>query len=301
MAIKWNEDQTKVIQSVDADTLVSASAGSGKTSVMIERVVRLIKSGVPIGSIVMLTFSNAVAAELRERIAAALMKAMREDGANKEELRRQIDGIAMADIGTVHSFCGNLIKEFSEQAGVDPSYSIVTDDEKSGLIDRAIAEVFASYGESADEDIEALRLYFGGERKFAAAIVRALNYVAAQPDRDDSALTREIWAATAPLSKVATPYCRLRISPISARRSPPFPPTSSSSPSATQSSKATAPTSRSASLAASASRTIPLSRRKSACCCRVAKANGALAAKTRAVTPSNSSRRCAASLRAMTD
>lgn len=184
MAIKWNEDQTKVIQSVDADTLVSASAGSGKTSVMIERVVRLIKSGVPIGSIVMLTFSNAVAAELRERIAAALMKAMREDGANKEELRRQIDGIAMADIGTVHSFCGNLIKEFSEQAGVDPSYSIVTDDEKSGLIARAIAEVFASYGESADEDIEALRLYFGGERKFAAAIVRALNYVAAQPDRD---------------------------------------------------------------------------------------------------------------------
>ena len=104
--VSWNKEQLAAIESVGGNTLVSASAGSGKTSVMIERVVRLIKSGTPVRRIVMLTFSNAVAAELRERITAELTKALREEGADREYLRRQIDDVPMADIGTVHSFCG---------------------------------------------------------------------------------------------------------------------------------------------------------------------------------------------------
>ena len=181
---KWNDEQRAAIESVDRNTIVSASAGSGKTSVMIERVVRLIESGVPVKRIVMLTFSTAVAAELRERIAAELMSALREEGADKDMLRRQIDDIAMADIGTVHSFCGNLIKEFFEHAGVDPSYSILTDDEKEALLTRAIGDVFADYGKRADGEIETLRLYFGGEGNLASAIRRVMAYVCAQPDRD---------------------------------------------------------------------------------------------------------------------
>ena len=180
---KWNDEQRAAIESVDCNTIVSASAGSGKTSVMIERVVRLIESGVPVKRIVMLTFSTAVAAELRERIAAELMKALRADGADKDMLRRQIDDIAMADIGTVHSFCGNLIKEFFERAGVDPSYSVLTDDEKEALLSRAIGDVFADYGKRADGEIETLRLYFGGESSLASAIRRVMAYVCAQPDR----------------------------------------------------------------------------------------------------------------------
>ena len=62
---RWNDEQKAAIASVDRNTIVSASAGSGKTSVMIERVVRLIERGVPVKRIVMLTFSTAVAAELR--------------------------------------------------------------------------------------------------------------------------------------------------------------------------------------------------------------------------------------------
>lgn len=182
--MEWNDEQLAAITSIDRNTVVSASAGSGKTSVMIERVVRLVKSGVPIRRIVMLTFSTAVAAELREKIAAELMKALREDGADRDMLRRQIDDVAMADIGTVHSFCGNLIKEFFEQAGVDPSYTIVTDDEKNSLMSRALADVFAEYGKQADADVETLRLYFGKERKLGEAIRRVMTYACVQPDRD---------------------------------------------------------------------------------------------------------------------
>lgn len=181
---RWNDEQKAAIASVDRNTIVSASAGSGKTSVMIERVVRLIERGVPVKRIVMLTFSTAVAAELRERIAAELMAALREEGADKDMLRRQIDDIATADIGTVHSFCGNLIKEFFESAGVDPSYSILTDDEKESLLSRAIGDVFAEYGKRADGEIETLRLYFGGEKQFASAIRKVLTFACVQPDRD---------------------------------------------------------------------------------------------------------------------
>ena len=112
MAREWNKAQIRAIGSLDKNTLVSASAGSGKTAVTIERIVRIIKQGTPVRNIVMLAFSNAVAAELKDRISSALVEAMREEGADKEYIREQIDDVSMADICTVHSFCGNLIKEF---------------------------------------------------------------------------------------------------------------------------------------------------------------------------------------------
>ena len=180
--VSWNKEQLAAIESVGGNTLVSASAGSGKTSVMIERVVRLIKSGTPVRRIVMLTFSNAVAAELRERITAELTKALREEGADREYLRRQIDDVPMADIGTVHSFCGGLIKEFFEQAGVDPSYTLYDEKEKAGAVARAIDEALEEYGESADRDAETLRLYFGSDRGLRAAVLAVMNYLEAQPD-----------------------------------------------------------------------------------------------------------------------
>ena len=182
--VSWNKEQLAAIESVGGNTLVSASAGSGKTSVMIERVVRLIKRGTPVRRIVMLTFSNAVAAELRERITAELTKALREEGADREYLRRQIDDVPMADIGTVHSFCGGLIKEFFEQAGVDPSYTLYDEKEKAGAVARAIDEALEEYGESADRDAETLRLYFGSDRGLRAAVLAVMNYLEAQPDRE---------------------------------------------------------------------------------------------------------------------
>ena len=137
----WNDDQKEAIKSVDENTLVSASAGSGKTAVTIERIIRIIKSGTPVREIVMLAFSNAVAAELKDRISAELVKAMREDGADKEYLREQIDDVTLADISTVHSFCGNIVKEFFEEAGIDPSYSILEPEEKEGMLDKSVDAV----------------------------------------------------------------------------------------------------------------------------------------------------------------
>lgn len=179
----WNDDQKEAIKSVDENTLVSASAGSGKTAVTIERIIRIIKSGTPVREIVMLAFSNAVAAELKDRISAELVKAMREDGADKEYLREQIDDVTLADISTVHSFCGNIVKEFFEEAGIDPSYSILEPEEKEGMLDKSVDAVLKEYGEKADPLVSSLKFTFGGDGDLRAQIKRVYDFLESQPDR----------------------------------------------------------------------------------------------------------------------
>ncbi len=181
---QWNDDQIKAINSADRNTLVSASAGSGKTAVTIERIIRLIKHGTPVRRIVMLAFSNAVAAELKDRISSELVKAMREDGADRDFLREQIDDVAMADISTVHSFCGNLVKEFFEEAGVDPSYSILEPSESVGMLDKAIDVVLKEYGEKADPVVSSLKFLFGSDAELRAAIKEVHGFLEAQTDRE---------------------------------------------------------------------------------------------------------------------
>ena len=184
MAREWNEAQIRAIDSLDKNTLVSASAGSGKTAVTIERIVRIIKQGTPVRNIVMLAFSNAVAAELKDRISSALVEAMREEGADKEYIREQIDDVSMADICTVHSFCGNLIKEFFEEAGIDPSYSMLEPSERDGMLDKAVDAVIKRYGEKADPIVSALKFMFGNDYAFRAQIKRVYGFLESQPDRD---------------------------------------------------------------------------------------------------------------------
>ena len=183
MATKWNEDQLAAIESVDENTLVSASAGSGKTAVTIERIIRIIKNGTPVRRVVMLAFSNAVAAELKDRISSELVKAIREDGADKEYLREQIDDVSMADVCTVHSFCGNLVKEFFEEAGIDPSYSILEPAERDGMLDKAVDTVLKRYGEEADPLVSSLKFTFGSDSEFRNQIKRVYGFLEAQPDR----------------------------------------------------------------------------------------------------------------------
>ncbi len=180
----WNDDQIKAIESVDENTLVSASAGSGKTAVTIERIIRIIKKRTPVKKIVMLAFSNAVAAELKDRISSELVKAMREEGADKEFLREQIDDVSMADICTVHSFCGNLVKEFFEEAGIDPSYSILEPAEKEGMLDKAVDAVLKEYGEASDQVVSSLKYTFVGKFDLRAQIKKTYDFLEAQPDRD---------------------------------------------------------------------------------------------------------------------
>ena len=110
--IKFTEQQQSVIRTSDKNILVSAAAGSGKTTVLVERIIRKITrkdNPVRIDKILVLTFTNAAAAQMREKIEEAIEKQIKENP-DDENLARQAVLVHNAQITTIHSFCMFLLK-----------------------------------------------------------------------------------------------------------------------------------------------------------------------------------------------
>lgn len=190
--IDWTEEQLGVIDSVDSDTLVSASAGSGKTAVMLERIIRLIvgdetkgRAPVPLKRIVIVTFNESVAAELKGKLNSRLTNMMSSGVCDRDYLRRQIEDLPLADISTLHSFCGALIKSNFEYLGVKPSYSIIDEEEKQVLFGKAIKNALKKYKTDFAPDVEVLIDYFKGEESFAQTLSKINAFLEAQLDRDE--------------------------------------------------------------------------------------------------------------------
>lgn len=130
MSETWTLQQQTAIDQVDTNLIVTAGAGSGKTATMIERAFRLIKGGVPVRRITMLTFTEKAATEMKEKLRVRLSKALREktDPAEKEFLLEQLDELSYASICTIHSFCYSLVREYFEQIPLSPSVRILEGD-----------------------------------------------------------------------------------------------------------------------------------------------------------------------------
>lgn len=197
--MEWTEEQKNVIKSIDKNTLVSASAGSGKTAVMLERLVRIVvgnkeegRKGVPLRRIVTVTFNESVANELKSKISGELVKLINTGVADNDYLRAQIEDIPLADISTLHAFCSNLIKTNFEQIDIDPSFSIADDSERQVLFNKAIAEVMKKYKTDYDYKIDILMGYCRNEGAFYELIKKVYGFLEAQPDRqkylDETAL-----------------------------------------------------------------------------------------------------------------
>ena len=127
-------------------TIVSASAGSGKTTVMIEKIVRLIKSGAEIKDILAVTFTKKAASQMKEKLRKELIKAINapETPAEKRAaLKKQLSEIPGADISTIHSFCSKLIRSHFFAAGVDSDFSVIAEDEadSTNLKNNALEEL----------------------------------------------------------------------------------------------------------------------------------------------------------------
>ncbi|MCJ7730057.1 MAG: UvrD-helicase domain-containing protein, partial [Sedimentisphaerales bacterium] len=132
--IKWTKQQQQAIHQRGTDVLVTASAGTGKTAVLSGRCVDIIsdKSICPdVGSVLVLTFTDAAAEQMRLRIAEQLRNASLQKP--DPHLRRQLMLLDGADIGTIHSFCKRLITEFFYKLGLDPTFRIIDADEAALL------------------------------------------------------------------------------------------------------------------------------------------------------------------------
>lgn len=126
MGTSWTEEQRQVIDLRDCNMLVSAAAGSGKTAVLVERIVSRImdeRKPVDIDRLLVVTFTNAAAAEMRERIGAALEKKL-EENPQSVHLQRQATLIHHAQITTIHSFCLDVIRNHFDRIHLDPGFRI---------------------------------------------------------------------------------------------------------------------------------------------------------------------------------
>ncbi|MFU2418003.1 helicase-exonuclease AddAB subunit AddA [Peptacetobacter sp. AB800] len=147
---KWTKEQQEVIDHRDGNLLVSAAAGSGKTAVLVERIISMIldtEEKVDIDKLLVVTFTNAAASEMRERIADAVSKALEE--ATKlekkdviEHLQKQILFLNKANITTIHSFCLDVIKNNIHLITLDPNFRIGDATECQLIAQEAIDEVF---------------------------------------------------------------------------------------------------------------------------------------------------------------
>ena len=126
MAIAFTEEQQKVITLRDRNLLVSAAAGSGKTAVLVERIIRMItdeEHPVDVDRLLIVTFTEAAAAEMKERIRGAIEKEL-ENRPEDVHLQRQATLIHSARITTIHSFCLSVIREHFHVIDIDPGFRI---------------------------------------------------------------------------------------------------------------------------------------------------------------------------------
>lgn len=143
---KYTSAQQSVINLRGQDMLVSASAGTGKTTVMIERIAQLLSEGADISQIVVVTFTNLAAAEMKNRLASKLAQKR-----NDKHIVDQLERIETASICTLHSFCSEILRNYFYVVDIDPSYTVLDTNVVNNLRKSAMDKVFLQYFAENDD------------------------------------------------------------------------------------------------------------------------------------------------------
>lgn len=154
MAINWTKEQKAVIESRNRNLLVSAAAGSGKTAVLVERIIRMITEGenpLNIDELLVMTFTKAAADEMRERVLSAIDEKLQEDPENGH-LQMQAAMIPYARITTIDSFCLGIIREHYNKLAIDPAFRVGDEGELILLKASVMEELIEDYYQSERED-----------------------------------------------------------------------------------------------------------------------------------------------------
>ena len=190
MANKFTDEQLKAIKTIDKSVLVSAAAGSGKTSVLIERIIRIILEGkANVDDLLVVTFTNAAASEMRLRLSSAIRKRMAEHPDEAPRMKDQLGRLYRAYISTIDSFALRVIKEFFHEIDMEPNFA-VADDIQCELLRREAVSELMDDGFANDDLIEGgsfrafLRLYSEErtEEKFMDSLLAAYGKLRSMPD-----------------------------------------------------------------------------------------------------------------------
>lgn len=189
MAVTWTKEQQKVIDTRKRNLLVSAAAGSGKTAVLVERIItRLTKDTPPIDvdQLLVVTYTEAAAAEMKERIGLALEKALEEEPEN-QHLKKQTALLHTAKIMTIHSFCLSVIREYFHTIDLDPGFRVAEEGElkllKMDVMEQMLEE---KYEEGDPEFLQFVETFATGrdDAKLEELILKLYEFAGAYPDAE---------------------------------------------------------------------------------------------------------------------
>lgn len=180
--MQWTNEQARAIETNNGNLLLSAAAGSGKTTVLVERVLHLIlDQGADVDRMLVVTFTRAAASDMRAKLS---QKMAERAAAGSARCREQMLKLERASITTLHAFCADFLRSNFEMAGVDPAFKILDDPVQRRLMDEALDEVLEEAYAQPGEAL--LRLDYGRGPKDVRALTEVLcRFLEERPDPDE--------------------------------------------------------------------------------------------------------------------
>lgn len=178
--MKWTDEQKSAINKRNSNILVTASAGSGKTAVLIERVInRVLIDEIDIDKILVVTFTNASALELRDKLSKKLSEKYKEEGTNKSFIKRQIRILNRANISTIHAFCLKIIRSNFDRVSLDPEFKILDEANTNILKKRAITNIIEKeYAKEKNQNLtNLLQLFNYKEDELLEQLILIYDYI----------------------------------------------------------------------------------------------------------------------------
>lgn len=161
--LKYTVAQEKAIKESKTNILVSAGAGSGKTLVLVQRILRLIiEEKAEIDRFLVVTFTNAAARNMKEKIREGLEKFLEDSNLDQLHLKRQLRKLNNSPISTMHSFCIDILRSYYQEMGIDPSFKILNSSQEEVLKSEALEKALEKHYENPSDDFLKLVQGYGG-------------------------------------------------------------------------------------------------------------------------------------------
>ena len=188
---RLTDEQKAFVSDFDNSILVSASAGTGKTTTMIRKILYLLlEKRVDISSLLVVTYTTAAASKMKHDLLVGLQSALHicTDEDMAEHISKQIDLIGNSDIGTIHAFCNKIIKKYFYQLGIDPNYTILSNEKtKNYLMNSAMSDVLEESSLRGEKEFFDLYESFNSQRsddKLRSAVLALYEYMVCRINSD---------------------------------------------------------------------------------------------------------------------
>ena len=186
--MKWTDRQLEAIELRNKNMLVAAAAGSGKTAVLVERIKRMIlEEHIPLESFLVVTFTNKAAAEMKEKIVAALTEEIDKNTKDSDFLRAQLNSVYKADICTFHAFALSVIRRYYYIIGAEPGFKVSDEAENRIMKKDAADRLFAARFEEGSQEFKDFLDRYAKGRNLSGIkelIIQSYDRIMSVPDPD---------------------------------------------------------------------------------------------------------------------